>query len=141
MDTDILAMMIGLVAVLGTFVVVIVIVLAALRGRRNRTEMLHRERMLALEKGLPVPMDLDSPRHRRPYVVGLIWAGIGLGIVIWGAIEGESDLNAWGLIPFFVGVALLIGDYVASRRERKSDSDLAAFPPDRAGYPGPDNPS
>ncbi|MDD5088966.1 MAG: DUF6249 domain-containing protein [bacterium] len=131
MDTDTLAMLIGLVAVLGTFVVVIVIVLAALRSRRIRNEMLHRERMLALEKGVPVPMDYaDSPRHRRPYVVGLIWAGIGLGIIIWGSIEGESDINAWGFIPLFVGVALLIGDYVASRRERKNDSDSAAFPAD-----------
>ncbi|MBU0507568.1 hypothetical protein KKH27_01845 [bacterium] len=142
MMEGVLALFIPIIAIVGTFAVAIIIVLAALRSRRIRHEMLHRERMLALEKGLPVPMDYtEQARKRRPYVTGLVWAAIGLGIVLWGIIAPEDDLNAWGLIPLFVGIALLIGDHVALKRERRNDSDSGLYPPDPTSYRGPDSPS
>jgi hypothetical protein len=129
MDVEHMAMLIGLFFVVGSFVVLLLIVLTAFRNRRVRAEMLHRERMLALEKGLPVPPDyLEGLRRRRPFVAGLIWAGMGLGIVGWGIIEGESDVNAWGLIPFFVGVALILGDWLSQRRAARAGSGLAPYP-------------
>ncbi|MFZ5433859.1 MAG: DUF6249 domain-containing protein [Calditrichota bacterium] len=138
----IIALFLPIIAIVGSFTVILVIVLAVLNNRRARLEMLHKERMMALEKGLPVPMDYsDSQSRRRPYVSGLIWAGIGIALVIWGSLSGESDMNAWGLIPFFVGVALLVGDWMALKRERKNDNDSAVFPPADASYRGPENPS
>lgn len=135
-------MFIGLVSVLGFFALVISIVLVSMRNRRLRMEALHKERMLALEKGLPVPVDYpDSRTCRRPYVQGLVWAGVGLAIVIWGAIEGESDLNAWGLVPLFVGLALIIGDVLAARRKRRADSGTSEFPGLDASYRSPENPT
>jgi hypothetical protein len=128
-DPASMAMLIGLAFVVGSFAVIIIIVLVTVRSRRAKAEMLHRERMLALEKGVPIPPDyLESPRRKRPYVAGLIWAGIGLGAVVWGIVEGESDANAWGLIPFFVGIALLIGDWLSSRREQRAGSGSGLYP-------------
>lgn len=143
-------MFIGLMSILGFFALVISIVLVSMRNRRLRMEALHKERMLALEKGLPVPMDypdhrysanlnLSSGSRRRPYVTGMVWAGVGLAIVIWGIIEGEADMNAWGLVPLFVGIALIIGDAIAARRERKADNGTAGFPGRDSGYQAPDN--
>jgi hypothetical protein len=140
MDVEHMAMLIGLFFVVGSFVVVLLIVLTAFRNRRVKAEMLHRERMLALEKGLPIPPDyLEGPRRRRPYVAGLIWAGIGLGAVIWGIVEGESDINAWGLIPFFVGIALLIGDWLSRRRGKAAGSGSEPFPGAGEGYRAPES--
>ena len=128
-DPAMMAMLIGLACVVGSFVVVLLIVLTAFRNRRVKAEMLHRERMLALEKGLPIPPDyLGGPKRRRPFVAGLIWAGIGLGAVVWGIIEGENDANAWGLIPFFVGIALIIGDWLSARRAARAGSGSAPYP-------------
>jgi len=140
MDVEHMAMLIGLFFVVGSFVVVLLIVLTAFRNRRVRAEMLHRERMLALEKGLPVPPDyLEGPKRRRPYVAGLIWAGIGLGAIVWGIIEGESDANAWGLIPFFVGIALLIGDWLSQRRAERAGSGSEPYPGAGEGYRAPES--
>jgi len=142
MSEGTMAMLIPIIAIIASFTVVVVIVLAVLHNRRIRHEMLHRERMMALEKGLPVPMDYsEGQSRRRPYVTGLIWAGVGLAVILWGIIESENDLNAWGLIPFFVGVALLIGDRIAVKRERRNHSDSTMYPPADAPYRGPDNPS
>jgi hypothetical protein len=128
-DPAFMAMLIGLFFVVGSIAVVLLIVVSAFRNRRVKAEMLHRERMLALEKGLPIPPDyLEGPKRRRPFVAGLIWAGIGLGAVVWGIIEGENDANAWGLIPFFVGIALLIGDWLSARRAARAGSGSAPYP-------------
>ena len=135
-DPAFMAMMIGLTFVMGSIVVVLLIVVSAFRNRRARAEMLHRERMLALEKGLPVPPDyLENPKKRRPFVAGLVWAGIGLGSVLWGLLEGEGDTNAWGLIPFFVGIALLIGDWLSAHRTTRSQNDAESFPGAGDSYP------
>jgi len=116
-DTAMFGMFIGLVSAVAFFAAIIVIVVVIIRHRKERAEMLHKERMMALEKGLPVPTDvLEPPRKKRPYVTGLVWAGIGVAIVLWGIIEQEDDLNAWGLVPLFVGIALIIGDALAARR-------------------------
>jgi rubrerythrin len=44
-----------MVSVIGSFLVVLAIVITAIRARSRRNEMLHQERMLAIEKGLPIP--------------------------------------------------------------------------------------
>lgn len=139
-DPAFMAMMIGFTFVMGSIIVVLLIVISAFRNRRARAEMLHRERMLALEKGLPIPSDyLESQKKRRPFVAGLIWAGIGLGSVLWGLIDSESDANAWGLIPFFVGIALLIGDWLSQRRNARDRNDAESFPGAGDTYQTPGN--
>jgi len=139
-DPAFMAMLIGLFFVVGSIAVVLLIVVSAFRTRHVKAEMLHRERMLALEKGLPIPPDyLEGPHRKRPFVAGLIWAGIGLGAVVWGIIEGESDANAWGLIPFFVGIALIIGDWLSHRRAERAGGGSGSYPRAAEGYRAPEN--
>lgn len=107
-------------------------------GRRMRIrELLHRERMAALEKGLPLhdlPADLlvepgDDPRaavniERAALGAGLVLllGGIGMVIGLFLVPEtretgGMSDLASLGAIPMMVGAGLLLY-YVLSRRTR-----------------------
>lgn len=132
--------MIGLTAVMGTLLLILIIVIVENRSRRYRTKMLHDERMAALEKGLPIPMDYPLyQKRRRPYVRGLVFAAIGLGGFIWGIFVDENAFMGIGLICFLIGLALIIGDRLTASRERDRDRDAAAYPAD---YPmTQDNPS
>ena len=80
----------------------------------------NRERMLALEKGVPVPFDpVTNParivaRARRTAII-LISTGLGVvlcfGVIAW--VEREMDAlngSALGIIPLLIGLGLFI-DY------------------------------
>jgi hypothetical protein len=137
-----LGVLTGLIITSGALAVILTIVLSQLRNRRVRAEMLHKERLLAIEKGIPIPSDyLDVSKKRRPYVGGLVWAGVGLALMLWGITGDEHDLNGLGLIPLFVGIALLIGDFIASKREVHPKNGSAMYPEAPAPCRAPDNPS
>ncbi|RPH96382.1 hypothetical protein EHM69_01575 [candidate division KSB1 bacterium] len=139
-DLAMMALGIGLIAVIGSFAVILVIVMTAFRNRRLRMEALHKERMLAIEKGLHTPEEFgDLPQKRRPFVAGLVWAAVGLGFILWGTVTGEHETSGIGMIPLLVGAALFIGDWISTRRHpRHGNSGLyRARDDDRL----PDNPS
>jgi hypothetical protein len=137
-----LGILTGLVFVAGSLAVLLVIVLAQIRTRRVRAEMLHQERMLAIEKGIPIPPDyLEVTRKRRPYVSGLVWAGIGLALLIWGVIGEDKDLNGFGLVPLFVGIALMIGDFMSAKKAAPPKNGTEVYREAHATCQAPDNPS
>ncbi|HEY3294713.1 MAG TPA: DUF6249 domain-containing protein [bacterium] len=139
-----LGMLTGMISIAGTLAVILIIVLAQIRNRRARAEMLHKERLLAIEKGIPIPPDYletGDNKKRRPYVGGLVWAAVGLGLLIWGIIGEDHDLNGFGLIPLFVGIALMIGDFLATKRVAHPKNDSVVYPEAPAPYRAPDNPS
>ena len=83
-----------------------------------RVKLLHEERMLALEKGLPVPMDYQDgvSKRRRPYVRGLVFLGIGLAMLAWYGMSSDSDLGGMAMVPTMIGLALILGDWLNERR-------------------------
>lgn len=105
------------------------------RQRLHEREMLHRERMLALEKGVPFA---DLPEHSSPWapapvdwvgrllpglarIVGFAatFVGLGLCVAFWFAPDsGFRDLWTMGLIPGLGGVGLLL--YGFTSREEKT---------------------
>jgi hypothetical protein len=119
------------VALIAAAMVVLVhtIIVSALRRR-----YLHRERMVALEKGLPLPDDVlsDVAAARRPgnhnaALNGIIWTGIGAGLFLSSrfvmAPEFGSDfrqfllfLRIWSIPAFLVGAGLLVYAYLIRDR-------------------------
>jgi hypothetical protein len=105
------------------------------RKRRDLIDMLHRERMLALEKGLELPeiprtLVGEQPESKPGYVSptkglkgGLIWLVTGLGFTLFFAFEvGRTGDGRWngpnpalGLIPAGIGVVNLICYWVERR--------------------------
>ncbi len=109
------------------------------RKRRDLIDMLHRERMLALEKGLELP---EIPRNlmgesadstpsgpvspTRGLKSGLVWLVIGIGFTSFFFFEGSRGGDgrwhgpnpAIGLIPAGIGIVNLICFWV-ERRVRK----------------------
>jgi hypothetical protein len=100
------------------------------RKKREIFELHHKERMLAIERGMevpPLPQALFDDSRRPPRVTeagdylrrGLLWLLVGIAVVI-GLVLNLSLANAaWGLIPIAVGLAYLIF-YATDARMRKA---------------------
>lgn len=125
-----IAVLVPIVAILGTVVLVIVGMNAA--GRKKDLE--HKERLFALEKGLPLPEPPEKetrPVHSTRRAWALVWLGIGLALTIALAVNPESaEVRAWGwgLIPLFMGAGLLVAsildkkEFEQRKQEHKVDS-------------------
>jgi hypothetical protein len=135
MLAQIAGMVTGITITILVLTTVIILVLNEHRERRVRQKMLHDERMLALEKGLPVPMDYtEYHRRRRPYVRGMVMGAFGIGLIViqlTSVQNSDSPLIGIGTIFVLVGIALIIGDWMAVNRNKE-----------QSGYPsdGPKNP-
>lgn len=89
------------------------------KRRSQLLEQSHRERMLAIERGLPVPplpQELFDPEDRvdpldvrsRALRRGLTFVLGGLAVSAALALNRDLDTAAWGLIPIAIGLANLI---------------------------------
>ena len=102
------------------------IALTALKHRAKRNELEHQERMLALERGAPLPPAMvPPPRTKNPYLWGFILVAFGLALSIGLATEGDSEW-VWGGLFFFVGAGILLANWLHKRelqakREVKSE--------------------
>ena len=118
--TGIFAMAIPIVAIIGGITVAVVRTL----GQQRLAELAHRERIVALERGvdpskLPPPPVLDygpaygtyNPmrRYHGLLIGGIVCLVVGFSVAAFLRIM-ETEKNAWavGLIPAGVGVALLL---------------------------------
>ncbi len=109
----------------------IIAVVAHFKGKER--EMIHRERMAALEKGLQPPVESEPsafsgrpPAPRNYLLRGLVWLFVGLGILAplflyRGGFEMDRGLGAipfLGFVPSGVGVAYLIFHAIESDKTR-----------------------
>ncbi|MBK6765898.1 MAG: hypothetical protein IPG71_06085 [bacterium] len=124
---DVIGALIGLVTVSGILLLILIVVIMDNRTRRMRVKLLHEERMLALEKGLPVPMDYQDglfKNKRRPYVRGLVFAAIGIAMLTWsGMASGDEDLAGMAMVPLLIGLALIAGDWLNEKKGKVKQPD------------------
>ncbi|MBK6910611.1 MAG: hypothetical protein IPK53_14100 [bacterium] len=137
---DVIGALIGMMTVGGLLILVLIVVIMDNRTRRMRVKFLHDERMLALEKGLPVPMDYQDGlgRKRRPYVRGLVFLAIGLAMIGWYSMSGgaDSDLGGMAMVPLMVGLALILGDWINERKQQaKQPTSTGDYAADPVKYP------
>jgi hypothetical protein len=81
--------------------------------RRRRLEVIHQERLVAMDKGVPLPeLPLDppkTPKVKDPYDVllhGIVWLAFGVGGMLMAAMAMPS-LNGRPVWPFALPLALL----------------------------------
>jgi uncharacterized membrane protein YdjX (TVP38/TMEM64 family) len=82
-------------------------------GRQHRLEIVHQERLAAMEKGIPLPeLPLDPPRvvkppdPRAPLMHGIVWTALGGGAMVALLLIGTQP-NAPVLWPLPLPLALL----------------------------------
>lgn len=103
-----IGVMIPVIAVIGGVLIAITGIIVG--GRKKDLE--HKERLVAMEKGLPLPepeRDEPKPVHSGRRATGLVMFGIGLAVTIalW-ATPDAREAWGWGLVPLLIGVGLII---------------------------------
>lgn len=108
------AILIPIVAIIGTFAVVIVAIVV--EGRQK--DQKHRERLVAMEKGLPIPEEpvkTKPPRYLAIRTWGLVFFLLGVATVIGITAEAGIRHGVWGLMPLGLGLALLVAAVLERR--------------------------
>jgi hypothetical protein len=96
--------------------------------RQRRLEIVHQERLAAMEKGIPLPeLPLDPPRvpkptdPRSPLIHGIVWLALGGGAMLALRLIPELDATVLWPLPLpmvFLGIGLLLFYVLASERAR-----------------------
>jgi hypothetical protein len=111
-----IAIAIPILAVCGGVLIAITAIIV--EGRKKEQE--HRERLHAMEKGLPLPASapanqVERPKYSNRRANGLVMTGIGLALTIAMWTTEGAEAGVWGLIPLFIGIGLLIAGSVDKR--------------------------
>lgn len=98
--------------------------------RSQKLEHQHRERMAAIEKGIPLPpvQEVDRPEGKMANPARMLRSGVlllSLGIVLYFAISaaGGPEGALFGLIPATLGLANLAYAAVLFKKERDGTAD------------------
>ncbi len=114
LDPELFAITIPLLSIFGGVAIAIV---AIIMGGRKK-ELMHKERVLAMERGIEIPT-APVPEKRLTYLhnrsAGLVMTllGLALTIALW-AVAGKNG-GVWGLIPLAIGVGLLVSSALERR--------------------------
>jgi hypothetical protein len=116
----ILGALIGLAAVLLIFGSPFLIVMAVLRHRSSKQRLMADVALKLAEKGQAVPPELfsDAVPVRSDLRRGIIWASVGLGVAVFGAFDGDSDVIGIGFIPVMIGIGYVVASWLESRQRR-----------------------
>jgi|GEM_PF-872977 len=114
-DPGSVAVFIPILMVLGG----VLIAIAAIFMNARKKDLEHRERLVALEKGLPLPepgpVRVSRPAYASRRAYGLVMVGIGLSVWIATSVANGSRDGIWGLIPLFIGLGMLIASHLDKR--------------------------
>lgn len=96
--------------------------------RRRRLEIIHEERLAAMEKGIPLPeLPLDPQRYRKPpdprapLIHGIVWTALGGGAMVALRVAVSSNGPVLWPLPLplvLLGVGLMLYYVLASERTR-----------------------
>jgi len=122
MDVDVVAVLIPIFGIVFGIGVAVVAIISKHREKLQRTELRHKERLVAIEKGLELPPEFEEPdgNGKRAGAGSLRSGLIGLfvGGVLYFALDAvaDEDVALFGLIPAAVGLANLIFYFVETRK-------------------------
>jgi hypothetical protein len=120
MEIEHMALMIPILGIVLGVAVAIIAIVASHREKLKRTELRHRERLAAIERGIELPPDPEpdvDARKGNSLKSGL--TGLFIGVVLYFALREVADpaVALFGLFPAAFGVANLISYFVESRRK------------------------
>jgi hypothetical protein len=130
MTSDVIGVFIPIVAIVFGIGMGMLSVWTEHKRRSQLLEQSHRERMIALEKGLPMPeiptgllsrkTDDATPRNAPLRAMRSGLTMLGIGIVLYFGLDRLTggDVALFGLIPAVIGVSNLVYAGLLARKER-----------------------
>jgi hypothetical protein len=117
------AVFIPIIFVLGGIAVAITAVIT----NAKKKELKHRERLVAMEKGIVLPE--PEPKVKRPAYAGrraggLVIFGFGLALTIGLSVSESFQEGVWGLLFIFVGLGLLIAAFLDKREYEQEKMEV-----------------
>ncbi len=113
-NPEVVAISIPIIFVLGAIAVTI----TALILDAGRKEQKHKERLLAMEKGIELPEDpikTSPPRYLAMRAWGFVFTFLGIALVIGITAAAGIQHGVWGLTQLSIGIALLISAYLEKK--------------------------
>jgi hypothetical protein len=106
--------MVGILVPIFAIVGGIILAIFAIQKGFQQKKLFHEEKMLAIEKGMPIPLE---PQHRHDAVYSflknirtgliLLFLGIGLALGLYYG-TGSIETAAWSMIIVFMGLGYLV---------------------------------
>jgi hypothetical protein len=88
----------------------------------GKKELLHKERMLAMEKALELPK-LEEKKKRPRYLAMRAWGFVflfpGFGLMIGLHVVNGIEGSVWALMPMGLGAGLLLASYLEKKEAIK----------------------
>lgn len=120
MGIEYVALMIPILGIVLGVAVAIIAIVASHREKLKRTELRHKERLAAIEKGIELPLDPEpDAESRKGGTLKSGLSGIFVGVVLYFALRAvtDPDVALFGLLPAALGAASLISYFLESRRK------------------------
>jgi hypothetical protein len=97
----------------------VIIVIAGLIYSYRRALLRQQLQLKLIESGQPIPAELLRPgtMPRSPLRSAIVWSAVGLGLIVFGAMNDQRPILAAGFIPLLVGLGLLLVHWIEGRRE------------------------
>ncbi len=111
---------IGVLIPFAGMVLVGFIIWVGMQKEKHSRSLLHKEIMNAIEKGVDVPLVKPNNTPLDYLRKGVIWALVGVGLVIAFVVEG--DIEAAGIIgsvPFAIGKGYIVYYILATKDNKK----------------------
>jgi hypothetical protein len=135
MSPDIIGVFIPIVAIVMGIGIGMLSIWTEHKRKAQLLEQYHRERIVALEKGLPLPEldrklvaldDSQPPTAARAYRNGVMMLLI--GIILYFGLEEllGSKFSLFGLVPAAIGIANLLYGVLLQRKEAAEKAEKAA---------------
>jgi len=126
MERDLLGKLAGVLTIIGAFLIPILAMYFKYKGRKLR----HAERLAYIEKGLPIPAELEEKKKsieetkRHLLIGGLITLFAGIGI--FGYFYLSADLKTasqFGFVFIAIGIGLLLSSLlIKEKKQREKNS-------------------
>jgi hypothetical protein len=117
-DPGVIALLIPILAVIGGIALAIVGIIT----KSREEELKHKERIVAMEKGLPVPempKEEQRPRSARHRTWGLVLTFLGVALIVLRLVSDNYATMTGGVIVAAIGLAFLCAAWFDRRDAEK----------------------
>ncbi len=116
-----MGLLIGLVAVVLALGMPVFIVVAVLRHRLDKQRLVNELALRLADKGQAIPPELflGAVKQKSDLRRGIVWATVGLGVLMYGVFDGDHDIMGIGFIPMMIGIGFVAAALLENKQKQR----------------------